>query len=57
MTFLYEGRLGKSGPGRIYIGDRFTTVPALIHEIAPGLLSKILRDLGLSRRDLSCGTR
>jgi hypothetical protein len=26
---------------------------ALTHEITPGLLAKILRDLGLSRRDLS----
>ena len=32
---------------------RFTTVPALSHEIAPGLLTKILRDLGLRGRDLS----
>jgi hypothetical protein len=29
------------------------TLPALTHEIAPGLLSKILRDLDLTRRDLS----
>jgi mRNA interferase HicA len=53
LTFLYEGRPGKGGHGRIYMGDRFTTIPALTHEIAPGLLSKILRDLDLSRRDLS----
>ena len=53
LTFLYEGRPGKGGHGRIYMGDRFTTVPALTHEISPGLLSKILRDLGLTRRDLS----
>jgi mRNA interferase HicA len=53
LTFLYEGRPGKGGHGRIYMGDRFTTVPALTHEISPGLLSKIPRDLGLTRRDLS----
>jgi hypothetical protein len=35
------------------MGDRFTTIPALTHEITPGLLAKILRDLGLTRRDLS----
>jgi predicted RNA binding protein YcfA (HicA-like mRNA interferase family) len=50
---LYEGRPGKGGHGRIYLGDRFTTVPALTHEIPPGLLAKIRRDLGLTRRDLS----
>jgi mRNA interferase HicA len=53
LTFLYEGRTGKGGHGRIYVGDRFTTIPALTHEITPGLLTKILRDLGLTRRDLS----
>ena len=53
LTFLYEARQGKGGHGRIYLGDRFTTIPALTHEVAPGLLTKILRDLGLTRRDLS----
>jgi mRNA interferase HicA len=53
LMLLYEGRPGKGGHGRIYLGDRFTTIPALTHEIAPGLLTKILRDLGLRRRDLS----
>jgi mRNA interferase HicA len=53
LTFLYEARSGKGGHGRVYLGDRFTTIPALTHEIAPGLLTKILRDLGLTRRDLS----
>ena len=52
LTVVYEARHGKGGHGRIYIGDRFTTIPALTHEIGPGLLSKILRDLGLTRRDL-----
>jgi hypothetical protein len=52
LTFLYEARQGKGGHGRIYIGDRLTTIPALTHEIGPGLLSRILRDLGLVRRDL-----
>ena len=53
LTFLYEGRPGKGGHGRIYFGDRFTTIPALTHEITPGLLTKVLCDLGLTRRDLS----
>jgi len=50
---IYEARQGKGGHGRIYLGDRFTTVPALTHELPPGLLTKILRDLGLTRRDLT----
>jgi mRNA interferase HicA len=52
LTLLYEGRPGRGGHGRIYLGDRFTTIPALTHEIPPGLLTKILRDLGLTRREL-----
>ena len=47
-----KGRPGKGGHGRIYLGDRLTTMPALTHEIPPGLLSKILRDLGQTRRHL-----
>lgn len=53
LAFLYEASRGKGGHGRIYLGDRFTTIPALTHEVAPGLLTKILRDLALSKRDLS----
>jgi mRNA interferase HicA len=52
LTLLYEARHGKGGHGRIYLGDRFTTIPTLTHEVGPGLLTKILRDLGLTRRDL-----
>ena len=53
LVLRYERRPGKGGHGRVYMGERFTTVPTLTHEIAPGLLSKILRDLDLRRRDLS----
>ena len=49
---LYEARHGKGGHGRVYLGERFTTIPALTQEIGPGLLTKILRDLGLTRREL-----
>jgi hypothetical protein len=53
LPLRYEGRPGKGSHGRIYLNDRFTTIPALTHEIPPGLLTRILRDLGLSRRDLA----
>lgn len=53
LTCVYEARHGKGGHGRIYLGDRFTTIPALTHELPTGLLAKILRDLGLSREDLT----
>ena len=52
LTFLYKSRHGKGGHGRIYVGHRFTTIPAPTHEIGPGLLTEILRDLELTRRDL-----
>ena len=52
LALPYKGRPGKGGHGRIYLGDRFTTIPTPTHEIPPGLLTKILRDRGLTRRDL-----
>jgi hypothetical protein len=30
LTFLHEGRPGKGGHGRIYLGERFTRVTAQI---------------------------
>ena len=43
---------GKGSHGWLYYSDRFTTLKDLTKEIGPGLLAKMLRDLGLSKRDL-----
>ncbi len=43
---------GKGSHGTLYYGDRFTVVKDRRKECGPGLLAKMLADLGLSRRDL-----
>ncbi|MBI3248731.1 MAG: type II toxin-antitoxin system HicA family toxin [Deltaproteobacteria bacterium] len=52
VTTRFEARHGKGSHGRLYYGDRFTTVKDRKKEIGPGLLQKMLADLGVSRNDL-----
>ena len=52
IEIRFEARQGKGSHGRLYYGDRFTTVKNRKKEIGPGLLQKMLADLGLSREDL-----
>jgi len=46
-----QGR-GKGSHGRLYYGDRFTTLKDRRKEIGPGLLSAMLHQLGLTKKDL-----
>ncbi len=48
----FDARHGKGSHGRLYYGDRFTTVKDRRKELGPGLLQKMLVDLGLSREDI-----
>lgn len=48
----FEARPGKGSHGRLYYGKRFTTVKDRKKEIGPGLLQKMLADLGLRRDDI-----
>ena len=48
----FAPRKGKGSHGRLYLGDRFTTVKNRRKEISPGLLTAMLRQLRLSRRDI-----
>ena len=48
----FEPRKGKGSHGRVYLGDRFTTVKNRRKEISPGLLAAMLRQLRLSREDI-----
>ena len=48
----FESRKGKGSHGRIYYGDRFTTVKDRRQEIGKGLLASMLAQLGLSFKDL-----
>jgi mRNA interferase HicA len=49
----FEPRPGKGSHGRLYYGDQFTTVKDRKKEIGPGLLAKMLRDLGLNRNAIN----
>jgi mRNA interferase HicA len=48
----FEARPGKGSHGRLYYGKRFTTVKDRKKEIGPGLLQKMLADLGLRSEDI-----
>lgn len=43
---------GKGSHGRLYYGNRFTTLKDRRKEIGPGLLKAMLEQLGLARDDL-----
>ena len=44
---------GKGSHATLYFGTRFTIVKDRKKEIGPGLLRKMLKDLGLDKADLS----
>ena len=45
----FDSGHGKGSHGRIYYGDRFTTMKDRKKEIGPGLLKAMLDSLGLKR--------
>ena len=48
----FESGHGKGSHGRLYYGDRFTTLKDRKKEIGPGLLAAMLDQLGLKKTDL-----
>ena len=52
VKVYYDGKPGKGSHGRVYYGSKFTTIKDLNKEIGSGLLSKMLKDLDLTRDDL-----
>jgi mRNA interferase HicA len=52
ISVRFDATRGKGSHGTLYYGDRFTVVKDRRKECGPGLLAKMLADLGLSRRDL-----
>jgi len=48
----FDATRGKGSHGTLYYGERFTVVKDRRKECGPGLLNKMLADLGLNRRDL-----
>ena len=53
LEFSYEPRHGKSSHGQLLFGNRLTTVKDLKKEIGSGLLHDMLKQLDLSKDDLS----
>ncbi len=52
IVCVFEAGRGKGSHGRLYFGDRFTTLKDRRKEIGPGLLSAMLDQLGLAKSDL-----
>jgi hypothetical protein len=51
----FDSGHGKGSHGRLYYGNRFTTLKDRRKEIGPGLLKAMLDHLGLTRKDLENG--
>jgi mRNA interferase HicA len=52
LPFGFDEERGKGSHGTLYFGDHFTVLKDRRAEISPGLLHAMLRQLGLSERDL-----
>jgi mRNA interferase HicA len=48
----FDKSRGKGSHGTLYFGSRFTVVKDRRKECGPGLIGKMLSDLGLTRDDL-----
>ena len=52
IVVSFDRGRGKGSHGRLYYGERFTTLKDRKKEIGPGLLNAMLTQLGLTRADL-----
>ena len=52
VSVCFDRGPGKGSHGRLYYGERFTTLKDRTKEIGPSLLTAMLHQLGLTRRDL-----
>jgi predicted RNA binding protein YcfA (HicA-like mRNA interferase family) len=52
VSVSFDRSRGKGSHGRLYYGDRFTTLKDRKKEIGPGLLKAMLDQLGLTKADL-----
>lgn len=52
VEVYFSSRQGKGSHGRLYYGKRFTTVKDRKKEVSRSLLATMLRQLGLSAKDL-----
>lgn len=52
LTFRWVPERGSGSHGTLYVGNRFTIVKDLKKELGPGLLSDMVKQLGLRKEDL-----
>ncbi|MGD0500890.1 MAG: type II toxin-antitoxin system HicA family toxin [Bryobacteraceae bacterium] len=52
LAYRWVPERGSGSHGTLYFGDRFTVVKDLKKELGPGLLSDMLRQLGIRKEDL-----
>jgi mRNA interferase HicA len=52
LPVVFDAGHGKGSHGRLYFGDRFTTIKDRRKEVGPGLLKAMLDQLGLTRDDI-----
>lgn len=52
IIVVFDSGHGKGSHGRLYYGNRFTTLKDRKKEIGPGLLVAMLAQLGLTKADL-----
>lgn len=51
LTMSLETRKGKGSHGRLFLGQKFTTIKDRKKEIGPGLLRAMLRQLDINPND------
>ena len=52
LQYRWVAERGSGSHGTLYLGSRFTMVKDLKKELGPGLLSDMLKQLGISKEDL-----
>jgi mRNA interferase HicA len=52
LMFRWVPERGSGSHGTLYVGDRLTIVKDLKKELGPGLLSDMLKQLGIRKEDL-----
>jgi mRNA interferase HicA len=52
LSYRLGAERGSGSHGTLYLGDRFTVVQDLKKELGPGLLSDMLKQLGIRKEDL-----
>ena len=52
VTVRFDPRRGKGSHGRLFYGDRFTTIKDRRKEIGPNLFKDMLKQLGIGKDEL-----